>query len=503
MISDFPSKRKSVDESCNCNSNEDELSNELVDELNSANKRLSTDSTSKNLLEFSSVSNSTELGEIQQSVRRLRAQRTHVEHLTQRSEELEHHLAEEKAENEKLQREVFILRGAEQENVAYLQSMKLLEQRARELEEAYNAKIQELRSATARLNCVEQECDQLREEIRNTRQDHKDEIKLLREKQKKLVEQLEQSHEAHTDDRKRLECYWKHKMKSIARANSETIDSVQRQLEINCSRNGTEVRELEEQVKELLVTTVRQTTVIEDCDRVLSETKAQQQQSQRSYEEQRQLSRELSSKVQRLELQVAKLKQSKGLEKVELEKKVLLLENKLVTRKNQVKAAEEALKNKEKETEAMHASRDDSRLHLNELIKELQRIERNLKSEISELQITLRDANDERNLLSDQVVELQEKLENERKDRSQWATARLKLLADFCDEESKLSSALHHPNDFFCIDACWKSAQKLKQPTISAKNRKTHERRAIEDRNYDGDDSAKEDEPRRNSIVFG
>ena len=35
-----------------------------------------------------------------------------------------------------------------------------------------------------------------------------------------------------------------------------------------------------------------------------------------------------------------------------------------------------------------------------------------------------------------------EQLETERQDRSKWASARLKLLAQFCDEENKLSSSL-------------------------------------------------------------
>ncbi|KAG1704043.1 hypothetical protein DVH05_006056 [Phytophthora capsici] len=347
-----------------------------------------------------------------------------------------------------------------------------------------------------RLNCVEQERDQLREEIRNYQQDHRDEMKILREKHKKLVKQLDKAHETHTDEHKRLESHWKLKMKAAASANSETIDSLQRQLDISCTKSEKDVHELEDQVKELLATTVRQTTVIEEFDRVLSETKAQLEQTQRSYEEQRQLSYELSSKCQRLELHVAKLKQSKCLETVELEKKVLLLETKLTKREDQVRDVTEALRSKEKEIEAIHFSQDDSRGQLDELIKNLQRAERTLKSEISELQIALRDANDESRLLSDQVVELQDKLECERKDRSQWATARLKLLADFCDEESKLSSALNHHNE------CWNSAQKQKQPSISLPQRKAkhRERRVLEDQTYNGDDSP---EPRRNSIVFG
>lgn len=73
-----------------------------------------------------------------------------------------------------------------------------------------------------------------------------------------------------------------------------------------------------------------------------------------------------------------------------------------------------------------------------------------------------------------------EQLENERKDRSRWATARLKLLAEFCDEENKLSSALRFTTAF---------GGKMSD----------------EDGDEHGelDDGDEEDDRRRGSIVFG
>ncbi|KAI9987835.1 hypothetical protein PInf_023879 [Phytophthora infestans] len=415
-----------------------------------------TEGTSKNLLGSSFRSSSTEFNEIQQSVQRLRAQRTHVERISQRNEELERQLAEQKAENETLRREVFTLRGADQENVTYLQSVKLLEQRARELEESCHEKKLDLRTTTKRLNYVEQERDELCEKIKTIRQDYEDEVKVLRDKKKKLmqlIEQLKQSHDAQTDENKRTEHHWKQKMKATARANSETIDSLQQQLEASCKQTSkleAELHDLNKQVQKLLATTVRQTTIIEECDRMLSEAEVQHQQTHASYEEQLQCSSELNGKNERLELQLASLKQSKSMETIELEKRVLLLENQLVEHKDRLKIAEEALQNKDKEigvVQRAYATRDDNRLHLDEVNKKLQRKERYLKSTISELQIALRDATDEKKLVEEQVVELQEKLESERKDRSHWATSRLKLLAEFCDEESKLSSALSHHSE--------------------------------------------------------
>ena len=55
-----------------------------------------------------------------------------------------------------------------------------------------------------------------------------------------------------------------------------------------------------------------------------------------------------------------------------------------------------------------------------------------------------KDVTDEKALLVDQVASLQQQIGSERRDRSKWASARLRLLAQFCDEENKLSSALSH-----------------------------------------------------------
>jgi chromosome segregation ATPase len=357
---------------------------DFVDDFSRERKKMSggkgntgtPSSSSKTLLGSSTVSTSTELGEIQRSVRRLRAQRTNVERLGERNEELERQLSEKKAENETLQREIFTLRGAEHENVAYLQSVKLLEQRARRLEEACCTKRLELRSTSEKLSSTEQERDQLRQELQDVRQDYEEEVGVLKAKNDKLlqrVERLEHSHGAQTDDRKCLERHWKQKMKAATRASSQTIDTVQQQLERSCKEAGkleTEVRELEEQVQNLLATTVRQTTVIEECERAMSEAKAQQQQTQRSYEEQLQLACELSAKTQRVEAQLASLKLSKGSEVIDLEKKMTQLECKLSKRNDQLQATEDALRDKEKELEVMqraYVTRDHNRSQSDEV----------------------------------------------------------------------------------------------------------------------------------------
>ncbi|POM80100.1 Hypothetical protein PHPALM_2104 [Phytophthora palmivora] len=162
-------------------------------------------------------------------------------------------------------------------------------------------------------------------------------------------------------------------MKAIARTNSQTIDSLQQKLEQSFKETSTletETHELEEQVQNLLATTVRQTTVIEECDRVLSETKAKQQQTRRNYEEQLQLTSQLNAKIQRLEVKVVSMKQSKESETVELERKVSLLENTLAEHQSQLLAAEEALQSKNKEIDVMqraYITRDNNRHNVDEV----------------------------------------------------------------------------------------------------------------------------------------
>ncbi|KAE9315657.1 hypothetical protein PR003_g18934 [Phytophthora rubi] len=263
-------------------------------------------------------------------------------------------------------------------------------------------------------------------------------------------------------------------MINAARANSQTIDALQQQLEQSCSKTKkleAEVQELQEQVQNLLATTVRQTTVIEECDRVLSETKAQQQRAERKYEEQLQISCELSAKSERLEVQVDSLP-------VELEKEVASLKSELTKYKD-------ALRDKDKELESIqHAyiAKEDECLHVGE------------------------DAKDEINLLSEQIAVLQEQMDSERKDRSRWATARLKLLAEFCDEESMLGST-RKPHGVSLDDQ--QLALIEKQPFVAPQRRKAKSfKRATsshvtDDQSYDGDDSDEDIEQTRSSIVFG
>jgi hypothetical protein len=96
------------------------------------------------------------------------------------------------------------------------------------------------------------------------------------------------------------------------------------------------------------------------------------------------------------------------------------------------------------------------------------------------------------------AFECEEQLEAERKDRSRWATARLKLLTEFCDEESKLSSALSHHHGIPSDDRHEERSKISRRKTKSRRGVRTE---VADDKNYDGDGS--EDELRHSALVFG
>lgn len=104
------------------------------------------------------------------------------------------------------------------------------------------------------------------------------------------------------------------------------------------------------------------------------------------------------------------------------------------------------------------------------------------------------------------TVLVAEQMESERKDRSRWATARLKLLAEFCDEDSKVGSVLNH-HDASLDGQEWAHVEKQQltapQRRSMTKGKRTTRSQVTDDQSYDGDDSDKEDQQRRSSIVFG
>ncbi|CAK4101031.1 unnamed protein product [Aphanomyces euteiches] len=154
---------------------------------------------------------------------------------------------------------------------------------------------------------------------------------------------------------------------------------------------------------------------------------------------------DLEARVKALEAQV-KLEQAEAACHVqalvsshqEAEAKVMMLEGRVVE-------LEDALAAKDKRNdEVMQELAKHERLcaDLDAQTKELMKRDKKRQADVTELSMALRDAADEKQVLDDKIKDLQEQLEWERQDRATWASTRLKLLAQFCDEETKLSTTL-------------------------------------------------------------
>lgn len=302
---------------------------------------------------------SVELNEIQQSVQRLRAQRAHVEQLRYHNERLERLANEQQRENEELRAELESLRGVKQENVGLLQSFKLLEERLRSLEHSCHEKRQELKAAHDKVTSVEMHCSHLEAEMQSMELEREQRVQALKTKQITLVDrirQLERDQDAFVDKQQHLEQHWRDK---VQHARQETLLEQQDcRVELEQARTenkklASEIAQLDTQVQTLLATTVRQTTMIEDCDRVLSEAKAQQKTTKASYHDQLELNGRLKEQIQQLEAQLSAAQIGGESDRVSFEKRVFELESKLTKRKDRVEILQIALHERDKQLQVL------------------------------------------------------------------------------------------------------------------------------------------------------
>lgn len=123
-------------------------------------------------------------------------------------------------------------------------------------------------------------------------------------------------------------------------------------------------------MQKLLATTVRQTAIIEDCDRALSEAKHQHANVEENCEGQRRVIAELHALVQQLETRVASTQRSWDNDKLKSEKVVMELESKLAKRRDKLEALRGALQDRDKQLQDMQRDqllRDRSRFHSDEV----------------------------------------------------------------------------------------------------------------------------------------
>lgn len=296
-----------------------------------------------------------ELREIQQSVQRLRSQRTHVEHLRQENERLETMTLAQKSEIERLRYDLSSMRGVEQENVGLLQSFKLLEERLQALEQTCHDQRYEIKALREKKAAAEQERERVRSALEELHQEQDEQSKAYQAKQNTLfdrIKHLERETSKYKDIQGRFDAEWNDRLHASQAQNEAKHQQELNRLEQEKRQALQSVSSLERQVQTLLATTVRQTTMIEECDRALSETRSNQSQAKSSYQEQLQRNEQLQERIQRLETQLATVQSTATNDREYWEKTKMEFESKLAKRKDRIDVLLVALQQKEKELDA-------------------------------------------------------------------------------------------------------------------------------------------------------
>ncbi|KAH9129766.1 hypothetical protein AeMF1_000186 [Aphanomyces euteiches] len=378
-----------------------------------------------------------DLAEFQQSVERLKLQRVQVEHIRRENDRMHSELTCKSRENQALRVELDRLQGVDAENEKLQSRVVHVEAKLELLDKAYREKRQALQEAIETRTSLEARWTEataiLHKMVDETTRTYESKLKLLQDeltRRSAKVTELEDQ----LDDAKAFasgaELKMEKKIKNLEAANAD--------LEEKSIATVTAIAELTS-------TTSRQTTMLHECDRVISESEARMMDFLKRKTAMNKAKAELEARVKALEAQV-KLEQAEAACHVqalvsshqEAEAKVMMLEGRVVE-------LEDALAAKDKRNdEVMQELAKHERLcaDLDAQTKELMKCDKKRQADVTELSMALRDAADEKQVLDDKIKDLQEQLEWERQDRATWASTRLKLLAQFCDEETKLSTTL-------------------------------------------------------------
>jgi chromosome segregation ATPase len=339
-----------------------------------------------------------ELQQIKDSVERLRAQRTHVEQLRERNERLELLLADRAKETDKLRLQLVSMQGVEQENVGLLKSFQLLEQRIHALEATCHERKEDVRIANERLAASDKARATLQlhvDELAGEREYLRQQLGTVQSAHESRVRELQASHDRALENERRDQSEWQRKAQELELAQGHVERKFQDELAQRQSETQQLVQEnraMEQRVQQLLATTVRQTTMIEDCDRLLRESKSRHETAKASYRDQLQLNTGLQTQIKELEIKLSTREQGLSQEKTMLEAKLAELETKARKLKDKNAIYVVALQEKEALCEKLQSElliRDRARFHVEDVVKELRQKEKALLSEISTLKVAL------------------------------------------------------------------------------------------------------------------
>ncbi|KAF0692031.1 Aste57867_16833 [Aphanomyces stellatus] len=413
-----------------------------------------------------------ELSEIQQSVDRLKMQRLQVEHIRHENERLEAELAKKERESVDLRDEVTRLEGVEVENERLRSRVLHVESKLERLDAAYREKREALEDALETRVALETRWNEatttLQRMVDETTRTYEHKLKLMEDELEKRTAKIAQLHER-LDESKAKAANYEAKLERATQRMEALHGDMEKKTSVHVSTLEREKRDLgddllaaEKKIAALTGTATRQKTMIHECHRVITESEARMKEFLKRKNAVAKAQADLEAEKKELESQLKLQQVETGHEMDTLKAANKRLEAKIALKERRIAEMDEMLAEVDKKSEMSQqefVKRERHRFHLDEQNKELLKREKKMQCDVTELSMALRDAADEKRILAERVQSLQgtpqmrcvhdiipDQLEIERHDRAKWASTRLKLLAQFCDEENKLTSTLNIPH---------------------------------------------------------
>ncbi|ETV88707.1 hypothetical protein, variant [Aphanomyces astaci] len=398
---------------------------------------------------------SQELSEIQQSVERLKLQRLQVEHIRHDNDRLEMELAQKEDTIRACRHELERLQGVEGENERLRSRVLQVEFKLEQVDAAFRDKRQQLQDAIDTREALELRWREAMESLQNvveeTTRTYESKLKLMEHDLETRMAKIGEL-EVVVGDTKATAERREGKLELKISQLEATNLSLEKQAatgsaswEAERTRLLNDLAAADSKIAGLAATTSRQTTMIQECDRAISDSEDRMTKFLKRKTAMHKAQTELEARNKALEDHIKQQQTESAREVQTLQALIQGLEQKCESKDHQVAELTALIATSDKRNEASHhefIKRERHRFHLDEQNKALVKREKKMLGDVTELSMALRDISDEKRVLEDKVKSLLAQLELEREDRTKWATSRLKLLAQFCDEENKLTSSL-------------------------------------------------------------
>ncbi|ETW09075.1 hypothetical protein H310_01535 [Aphanomyces invadans] len=399
---------------------------------------------------------SQDLCEIQQSVDRLKLQRLQVEHIRNDNERLEAELHQKIVEIGELRVELEHLQDVEADNERLRSRVLQVEGKLERLDAAFRDQRQELEDALDTRVALEsrwrEAAETLQKAVDETTRTYQGKLKTMEEDLEKRAAKIVRLEEAIEETKAvadHRESKLEHKISQVEAMNvalEKQTATGNASWEAERARLLNELANAEKKIAALVATTARQTTMIHECDRAIADSEDRMTKFLKRKTSMNKAQAELEATIQALEGQI-QLQQAESAHQAQTLQALLHgLETKCDEKDKKVielTALVATIDQRNESNHQEHVKRERHRFYLDEQNKALLKREKKMQGDMTELSMALRDMADEKRVLEDKVKSLLAQLELEREDRTKWASSRMKLLAQFCDEENKLTSSLN------------------------------------------------------------